>query len=79
MVNNQLLHKRCAQQIHRTQYQKAQHVIKQKKSEPKKFDFSINMVPKVRIELTADPYQGPVLPLNYIGKHKQILYLAIHL
>ena len=25
------------------------------------------MVPKVRIELTADPYQGPVLPLNYIG------------
>lgn len=25
------------------------------------------MVPKVRIELTADPYQGSVLPLNYIG------------
>ena len=26
-----------------------------------------SMVPKVRIELTADPYQGSVLPLNYIG------------
>ena len=25
------------------------------------------MVPKERIELSADPYQGPVLPLNYIG------------
>ena len=25
------------------------------------------MVPKDRIELSADPYQGPVLPLNYIG------------
>ena len=25
------------------------------------------MVPEVRIELTADPYQGSVLPLNYIG------------
>ena len=27
----------------------------------------ILMVPKDRIELSADPYQGPVLPLNYIG------------
>lgn len=26
------------------------------------------MVPKDRIELSSDPYQGPVLPLNYIGK-----------
>lgn len=26
-----------------------------------------NLVPKDRIELSADPYQGPVLPLNYIG------------
>ena len=25
------------------------------------------MVPKDRIELSADPYQGSVLPLNYIG------------
>ena len=25
------------------------------------------MVPKARIELASDPYQGPVLPLNYIG------------
>lgn len=25
------------------------------------------MVPEVRIELTADPYQGSVLPLNYTG------------
>ena len=27
------------------------------------------MVPKDRIELSADPYQGSVLPLNYIGKY----------
>ena len=26
------------------------------------------MVPIERIELSAGPYQGPVLPLNYIGK-----------
>ena len=26
------------------------------------------MVPKDRIELSADPYQGSVLPLNYIGR-----------
>lgn len=26
------------------------------------------MVPIDRIELSSDPYQGPVLPLNYIGK-----------
>ena len=26
-----------------------------------------SMVPEVRIELTADPYQGSVLPLNYTG------------
>lgn len=26
------------------------------------------MVPRDRIELSSDPYQGPVLPLNYIGK-----------
>ena len=30
------------------------------------------MVPKVRIELTADPYQGSVLPLNYIGIYEYI-------
>ena len=24
-------------------------------------------MPKDRIELSADPYQGPVFPLNYIG------------
>ena len=37
------------------------------------------MVPKVRIELTADPYQGPVLPLNYIGilLKYNIVYLFI--
>ena len=34
------------------------------------------MVPKVRIELTADPYQGPVLPLNYIGLTK--CYQTLH-
>lgn len=28
---------------------------------------SITMVPEVRIELTVDPYQGSVLPLNYTG------------
>ena len=32
--------------------------------------FTTKMVPKVRIELTSDPYQGPVLPLNYIGIKK---------
>ncbi len=31
------------------------------------------MVPEVRIELTADPYQGSVLPLNYTGVDKFIL------
>lgn len=31
------------------------------------------MVPKDRIELSADPYQGPVLPLNYIGKSIKII------
>lgn len=31
------------------------------------------MVPKDRIELSADPYQGSVLPLNYIGKAKKII------
>ena len=25
------------------------------------------MAPNARIELASDPYQGPVLPLNYIG------------
>ena len=36
------------------------------------------MVPKDRIELSADPYQGPVLPLNYIGMdtlYQKQLYL----
>ena len=28
------------------------------------------MVPIARIELAADPYQGPVLPLYYIGLPK---------
>ena len=32
------------------------------------------MVLEVRIELTADPYQGSVLPLNYIG-----MYLFYHI
>ena len=41
---------------------------------------SINhLVPKVRIELTADPYQGPVLPLNYIGIIKVLTFLLFFL
>ena len=33
------------------------------------------MVPKDRIELSADPYQGSVLPLNYIGMYYILSYL----
>ena len=38
-----------------------------KKNELFKSSNIFKMVPIVRIELTADPYQGSVLPLNYIG------------
>ena len=34
------------------------------KLELQKFEFDINLVPNDRIELSADPYQGSVLPLN---------------
>lgn len=37
-------------------------------------------MPKARIELASDPYQGPVLPLNYIGINKlyHIIYKVYH-
>ena len=37
-------------------------------------------MPKARIELASDPYQGPVLPLNYIGISKlyHIIYKVYH-
>ena len=41
------------------------------------------MVPKDRIELSADPYQGSVLPLNYIGVflsfsfYHNLIYISI--
>ena len=39
------------------------------------------MVPIARIELAADPYQGPVLPLNYIGirlYYHKVIYFTTH-
>ena len=48
-------------------YLKMNRTMRFKNIEKIKIRVTINMVPKVRIELTADPYQGPVLPLNYIG------------
>lgn len=36
------------------------------------------MVPKDRIELSADPYQGSVLPLNYIGMYYILSYLFFY-
>ena len=36
------------------------------------------MVPKDRIELSADPYQGSVLPLNYIGKKERTISLLLY-